>query len=87
MVKKIGGFIAVLAIATVAAWNVNVNSPTKGMSDLRLANVEALAEAEIYGDAWYCIYCNFEQEHDCYVYEDEGYFVFLRAICPYMWSL
>ena len=43
MKKKIFGGIAVLAIAVVAAWNVNVNSRTNGMSDVQLANVEALA--------------------------------------------
>ena len=46
MVKKILGFIAVLLIAFVAMWNVNVNSQTKGMSDVMLANVEALANDE-----------------------------------------
>ena len=41
--KFIGGF-AVLAIAAMAAWNVNYGSQTKGMSDVMLANVEALAQ-------------------------------------------
>ena len=44
MKKKIFGGIAVLAIAAIAAWNVNVNSRTNGMSNVMLANVEALAE-------------------------------------------
>jgi len=46
MKKKILGGIAVLAIAAVAAWNVNYGSKMKGMSDLSLANVEALAQEE-----------------------------------------
>jgi len=44
MKTKIFGGIAVLVIAVVTAWNVNVNSRTNGMSDVMLANVEALAE-------------------------------------------
>ena len=44
--KQIIGFIAVLAIAATAAWNVNVNSQTNAMSDVILANVEALANGE-----------------------------------------
>ena len=35
--------LAILAIAAVAAGNVNINSQTNVMSDLALANVEALA--------------------------------------------
>ena len=56
--KKILGLLAVLLIAVVVAWNMNVNSQTKGMSDLSMANVEALANGEgiIYGDQW----CNIE---------------------------
>ncbi|GHT71950.1 hypothetical protein AGMMS50239_41270 [Bacteroidia bacterium] len=46
MKKKIFGGIAVLAIAAVAAWNVNLSSQSSDMSDVSLANVEALA-AEI----------------------------------------
>jgi len=42
MKKKIFGGIAVLVIAVVAAWNVNVSSRTNGMSNVMLANVEAL---------------------------------------------
>jgi hypothetical protein len=37
--------ISVLAIAAVAAWNVNFNSQkNNGLSDIQLANVEALAQ-------------------------------------------
>ena len=38
--------LAVLAIAAAAAGNVNFNSQTNLMSDLALANVEALADGE-----------------------------------------
>jgi hypothetical protein len=53
--KKIICGIAVLAIAAVAAVNVNLNlkSETK-LSDLQLANVEALADDENDSDAPYC---------------------------------
>ena len=42
MKKKIFGGIAVLAIATVAAFNVNMSNNENGLSDLAPANVEAL---------------------------------------------
>lgn len=43
MKKYIFGGIAVLAIATVAAWNMNLNSQSNNLSEISLANVEALA--------------------------------------------
>ena len=46
MKKKILGGIAVLAIAVVIAWNMNLSSRTNGMSDVMLSNVEALAADE-----------------------------------------
>ncbi len=42
--KKIFGSIAVLAIAAMAAFNVNVNTQENGLSDISLDNVEALAD-------------------------------------------
>ena len=59
MKKKIFGGIAVLAIAVVAAWNVNVNSRTNGMSDVMLANVEALAQESTGSCKWKVIQCPF----------------------------
>ena len=44
MKKKLFYGIAVIAIAVVAAWNVNVTSKGSGLSDISLANVEALAQ-------------------------------------------
>jgi hypothetical protein len=45
MKKRILGGIAVLAIAAVAAINVNMSSQSENLlSDLALANVEALAQ-------------------------------------------
>ncbi len=48
MKKKIFSGIAVLAIATVAAFNVNF-STGNDLSDISLANVEALATPEVKG--------------------------------------
>ena len=50
--KKIYG-IAVFIVAAMAAWNVNVYASKEvGLSDVSLANVEALAQSEWGG--WYC---------------------------------
>jgi hypothetical protein len=59
MKKKIVYGISVLAIAAVAAWNVglNLNSPNShNLSDIQLANVEALADSEgtANGNPYYC---------------------------------
>jgi hypothetical protein len=40
--KKTFGFLAILVIAAVAAWNVNVNTQVT-LSDVALENIEALA--------------------------------------------
>ena len=48
MNKKIFYGIAVCIVAAIAAWNVNLSSKTKGMSDVSLANVEALASETIH---------------------------------------
>ena len=44
MNKKIFYGVAVCVVAAIAAWNVNFSSQTKGMSDISLSNVEALAQ-------------------------------------------
>ncbi|GHV27015.1 hypothetical protein FACS1894176_08470 [Bacteroidia bacterium] len=54
MKNKIFGGIAVLAIAAVAAFNVNVNSQKNDLSDLSLANVEALASEGSGGNSVTC---------------------------------
>ena len=46
MKRKIFGFFAIMAIAAMAVWNVNFGSKTNSMSDVMLANVEALAVGE-----------------------------------------
>jgi len=48
MKKKIIGSIAILAIATVAAFNIQLNTTTGNkLSDISLANVEALAAIDV----------------------------------------
>ncbi|MDR0680723.1 MAG: hypothetical protein LBG15_02555 [Dysgonamonadaceae bacterium] len=44
MIKKIWSGIALLAIVAVAAWNVNLNSQSNDLSEISLANIEALAQ-------------------------------------------
>jgi len=43
MKKKIFICLAIMAITAVTAWNVNFSSQANEMSDVALANVEALA--------------------------------------------
>ena len=74
MKKKILGGIAIIAIAAFAAFNMNVSSKGAGLSDISLANVEALAKSEnpdcpngcVKGDggcycyAWYPCYAEYD---------------------------
>jgi hypothetical protein len=46
MKKYILGAIALLMIAAVAAWNVNLGVKNKGLSDISLLNAEILAYGE-----------------------------------------
>jgi hypothetical protein len=53
MNKKIMGFLAVLAIAALAAWNVSLGSEKNGLSDVSMTNMEALAtEFSFNGQDW-----------------------------------
>ena len=66
----------VMAIAAMAAWNVNIGSQMDDMSDLSLANVEALAQGEIgevmsgkqdrYNDDRNCFYQCVDNGDSCY---------------------
>ena len=42
-IKKLIVGLAFIAVAAIAAWNVSINSNENGLSDVSLANVEALA--------------------------------------------
>jgi hypothetical protein len=50
MKNRIFGGIALLVIAVVAAWNVNLSSKNDNLSTISLANIEALAEGNENGD-------------------------------------
>ncbi|GHT15086.1 hypothetical protein FACS189426_22330 [Bacteroidia bacterium] len=65
MNKKILFGIAALAIATVSVVNVNFNSQSNNLSDVSLANVEALAQ-----EADYTCNCNpfFQSETCCTIH-------------------
>ena len=56
--KKLIGFLAILTIAAIAAFNVNVNSKETGLSDISLANAEALAGEHPLGD---CVYAPWDR--------------------------
>jgi hypothetical protein len=72
MKRKIIGGIAMLAIAAIAMFNVNLNSKSNKLSDLALANVEALADGEsnsgncgfkIWSGDSYMIECGYSSEY------------------------
>ena len=47
MKKKVFGAVALIAIAVAAGWNYQQSQQESELSDLTLANVEALASGEI----------------------------------------
>lgn len=53
--KKLLGIIAIAAVAAAAGWNFNQSQNEVEMSDLALANVEALANGESGGKTCYTI--------------------------------
>ena len=53
-IKKLIIGLAFIAVAAIAAWNVSENSNKYGLSDLSLANVEALANREGSSDSVTC---------------------------------
>ncbi|GAB6008834.1 NVEALA domain-containing protein [Dysgonomonas reticulitermitis] len=67
MKKKIFGSLLVLAIAAVAAFNVNLNTQDSNLSTLALANVEALAQESGGGVTWNC------STYTSETYNQEGY--------------
>ena len=52
MKHKVIGSIAVLAIAALTAFNVNINTQENGLSDISLDNVEALATEQLSSTPW-----------------------------------
>lgn len=90
---KILYLFAVLVIAALAGWNVNLNSQTKGMSDVMLKNMEALAggeELEVViecdadcwgrGQCWY----DWRKGWEKYIYSPDCFFSgWMSDSCPY----
>ena len=54
MKKKIFGAVLIAAMAVTAGWNFNQSKNEVELSDLALANVEALASGEGSGGSWCC---------------------------------
>ena len=64
MKKKIFGVALIAAIAVAAGWNFNQSKNEIALSDLALANIEALASYE-FGDG----YCHYSSNYDwCFYY-------------------
>ena len=70
MKKKLLYGFAVLAIAAVAAVNVNLRSNRYGLSDVSLANVEALARTET-TEEFAAIGCECSEDKE-YCYANNG---------------
>jgi hypothetical protein len=71
---------AVVGIALLSGWNVSRNMSEKALlSDMALANVEALAGEDASGCSNYCIS---DSAYDCYVYFSNGAVLY----CPDMKS-
>ena len=72
--------IGVVAFGAAEAFNVSLNSSSGYLSDLTLADVEALTKNEGGGLNFFCIgYCTPDYFFDCYVYSQ----YFDLAYCPY----
>jgi hypothetical protein len=90
MKRKLFGGIAVLAIAAVAAWNVSFGSKTDMLSDVALANVEALASSETLVSC--NDYCTYNVWYDCEIeisicvyYENGDWWCYSEYhYCPFM---
>lgn len=77
MEKKIMGLIAVVAVAAVAGYNVYTSHNNVKLSDLTLANVEALARGEA---GLGCGRAAYEWDDDWY--EDTKHFIKCAKGCP-----
>ena len=69
MKNKIFGGMAVLIITAVAMFNMNIGSKSSKLSDISLANVEALAEENVSG----IIECLNTGELYCYLTNKSAY--------------
>lgn len=70
MKKKIFGVAFIAAMAVAAGWNFNQSKNEVDLSDLALANVEALANIE-WGDG-HCDGCRKSEDHICWSSGTDG---------------
>ena len=83
MKKKIFGAVLIAAMAVAAGWNFNQNKNEVELSDLALANVEALAQSESNIGTCTWVGCKMDFYTNCNVYTTWGGFV---MSCPQMRS-
>lgn len=70
--KKLFGIIAIASIVAAAGWSFSQSQNEMKLSDLALANVEALAFNEWTPDGWVCFR---------YSYDDNSSFFFTYTRC------
>ena len=91
MKTKITSAIAVLTIALTMALNVSFSAKSNNLSDLSLANVEALAAgAELNDPAWFVYWYKYFTYQNCYygyvdwvytlICEDDDYFTYSMCV-------
>ena len=68
--KKTFGLLAAVAVVAAAGWSYQQSKQYDGMSELALANVEALATGE--GEIAYGMYLDYNENTRCYVCEYGG---------------
>ena len=83
MKKKIFGAVLIAAMAVAAGWHFNQNKNEVELSDLALANVEALAQSESNIGTCTWVGCKMDFYTTCNVYTTWGGFV---MSCPQMRS-
>ena len=84
MKRKILCGIVALAVAGVATWNVNYNSQKNEMSDIMLANIEALAESEFDPIASCNLWCKYDPEYICILYTNVGINIYCYGMKPWL---
>ena len=80
MNKKIIGGIAVIAIALAMALNVNFSAKNNSLSDISLANVEALADYEIIVGPCFCKSSDYNRS--CRIDFDDGDYLYVPVAQP-----
>jgi len=87
MKKQIFCGIVAMVLAIVTAYNVSLNSRGVGLSDIALANIEALADIEFFLPIGDCIDygCLLDFDHNCNVYllSTSGEFYIYGGTCKW----